>query len=132
MARIKKRPVLGALFGASKYPEPTQGTSGNKNWHLWLKRTVPVLGGLRTYFMLRILLIWAEMRFNEAVLTKRKAAERKARGEEETAADRERGLKEQMASAFKAAATAPSTQKARDSYCPAWSPTCGSSMICPA
>ena len=36
----------------------------------------------------------AQMRFSEAVLAKRKAAERKARGEEETAADRERGLKE--------------------------------------
>lgn len=117
VARIKKEPVLSALVGASKYPEFTQGSSGNENWHSWLKRTIPVLGGLRTYFMLTILLAWAQMRFNEAVLAKRKAketADKKASGELES--DREQSLRQEMAAAFKAAATAPSTRRAHHPY----------------
>ena len=49
MARIKKQPVLGALVGASKYPELTQGSSGNDNWHSWLKQTIPVLAFERSH-----------------------------------------------------------------------------------
>jgi hypothetical protein len=117
VGRIKKQPVLGALMGASKYPELTQGSSGNENWHSWLKRTIPVLGGLRTYFMLCILLAWAQMRFNEAVLAKRKAKQatgKKASGELES--EREQALRQEMAAAFKAAAAAPSTRKAHHPY----------------
>ena len=42
--RIKKPVVLEALYTSTKHSELTQGTSGNENWHSWVRRTIPILG----------------------------------------------------------------------------------------
>ena len=43
--RIKNPAVTKALFYNTTNPELTQGTSGNENWHSWLRRIIPILGG---------------------------------------------------------------------------------------
>ncbi len=45
--RIKRPAVLNALFANTLHKELTQGTSGNENWHSWLRRTIAILGGMR-------------------------------------------------------------------------------------
>lgn len=76
--RIKKPVVLEALYANTKHPELTQGTSGNENWHSWVRRTILILGGVRGLFMIRIYLKWQMMRFNEAVCRARQKAEDKS------------------------------------------------------
>jgi len=77
VGRIKTICLLEALFANTRHPELTQGTSGNENWHSWLKRNIPVLGGVRSFFTLLILLAWQMMRFNEAIETNQKKADDK-------------------------------------------------------
>lgn len=55
---IKKPVVLAALWATTQYLNLIQGTSINVNWHSWLKTHLPVLGGIRTYLMLSMLLQW--------------------------------------------------------------------------
>lgn len=72
--RIKKPAVLNALFANIKHTELTQGTSGNENWHSWLRRTIAILGGVRGLFIILIFLEWQMMRFNESVRASRQKA----------------------------------------------------------
>lgn len=76
--RIKKPVVLEALYANTKHQELAQGTSGNENWHSWVRRTIQILGGVRGLFMIRIFLEWQMMRFNEAVSRNRQKAEDKS------------------------------------------------------
>ncbi len=77
--RIKKPAVLNALFANTKHKELTQGTSGNENWHSWLRRTIAILGGMRGLAMIQKFLAWQMMRFNEAVrAARRKSAQKSA------------------------------------------------------
>lgn len=106
VGRIKAAHVLKALFANTRHPELTQGTSGNENWHSWLRRTIPVHGGVRSYFMLLILLAWQMMRFNEAVeARRRKAAEKAHAGSRVTTTQEQRMVehRQAFAAAFKAA-----------------------------
>ena len=75
--RIKKPVVLEALYANTRHAELTQGTSGNENWHSWVRRTIQILGGVRGLFMMRIYLKWQMMRFNEAVGRAREKAQLK-------------------------------------------------------
>lgn len=73
--RIKKPVVLEALYANTKHEELTQGTSGNENWHSWVRRTIQILGGIRGLFMILMYLEWQMMRFNEAVRRNRQKVE---------------------------------------------------------
>ena len=73
--RIKKPVVLEALYANTKHEELTQGTSGNENWHSWVRRTIQILGGIRGLCMILIYLEWQMMRFNEAVRRNRQKVE---------------------------------------------------------
>ena len=107
--RIKAPAVLQALWLNTTHPELTQGTSGNENWHSWLKRRIPVLGGVRSFFMLLILLAWQMMRFNEAVEQRRSKAAAKARADRDGQIASEQRAREER-QAFAAAFQAQSTQ----------------------
>jgi len=107
--RIKSPAVLKALWYNTTHPELTQGTSGNENWHSWLRRRIPILGGVRSFFMLLILLAWQMMRFNEAVERRRSKAAAKASTEKDEQKASERRAKDER-QAFAAAFQAQSTQ----------------------
>ena len=121
LKRIKKPVVLNALWVACEHPELVQGTSCNENWHSWLRSRIPILGGVRGYAMLVILLTWNVMRFNEAVQANQDAtALRRPRNEQpaeasakpDRAALREKGLRMRFAQAFSRGAMQPSTRRA--------------------
>lgn len=121
--RIKNPVVLDALWVATEYPHLAQGTSCNENWHSWLRRNIPILGGVRSYGMLVILLTWNVMRFNEAVQANQDAAvarEVRQRGQADASAkadrgaQREKALGVQLAQAFSRSTVQPSTRRAYD------------------
>ena len=97
--------MLKALWFNTTHPELTQGTSGNENWHSWLKEHIPIKGGVRSYFLPLILLAWQMMRFNERVRQRRLKAAAKASTEKskQTASEkRAREERQAFAAAFQA------------------------------
>ncbi len=72
--RIKLRVVSQALWACNRHTGLVQDTSINENWHSWLGRTVPILGGVRTLLMLCCLLTWQVYRFNQSVRRRKQAA----------------------------------------------------------
>jgi hypothetical protein len=47
--RICKPDMLQKLYGVHEHLDWIQGTSPNETWHSWLRRYIPVSGGIRTY-----------------------------------------------------------------------------------
>ena len=115
---IKKPVVLAALWATSLHPDLIQGTSINENWHSWLKLHLPILGSIRSYFMMSILLQWQQMRFNNQVLAQRRQASRLNTDGKQRLALREQALRQRIAKriAFAEIGTAPSTRKAYHAY----------------
>ena len=48
--------VLNAMFANTLHRKLTQRTSGNKNWHSWIRRTIAILGGMRGLAMIHVFL----------------------------------------------------------------------------
>ena len=81
--RIKSPAVLKALWFNTTHSELTQGTSSDENWHSWLRRRIPILGGVRSFFMQLIMLAWQMVNLNEAVERRRTKAAAKASTEKD-------------------------------------------------
>lgn len=118
---IKEPVVLAALWATTLHLDLIQGTSINENWHSWLKTHLPILGGIRTYFLLLILLQWQQMRFNKAVRDKRAGKARPGDDGNGGASGqlnvrREEALRQQIAKAFTAANPAQDIRKAYHQY----------------
>ena len=113
---IKKPVVLAALWATTQHLDLIQGTSINENWHSWLKTHLPVLGGIRTYFMISMLLQWQQMRFNNAVSARRRRDIGRITDGERQQAQRERLIRQQVACAFAQKGTLSVTRKAYHSY----------------
>ena len=107
--RIKSPAVLKALRFNTTHPELTQETSGNENWHSWLRRRIPILGGVRSFFMLLTMLAWQMVNFNEAVESRRTKAAAKASTEKDEQKALEKRAQEER-QAFAAAFQAQSNQ----------------------
>lgn len=113
---IKEPVVLAALWATTEHLDLIQGTSINENWHSWLRTHLPILGGIRTFFLLLILLSWQQMRFNEAVLDKR-AAKQSSTGDATMKRDhREQALRQKVAESFAAMGTPVATRMAYHPY----------------
>ena len=108
--------VLAALWATTQHLDLIQGTSINENWHSWLKTHLPILGGIRTYFMLCVLLQWQQMRFNSAVLMRRRQAAKEAQGCRQQHGLSEQELRLQIAVAFSDADTVQPTRMAYHEY----------------
>lgn len=113
---IKKPVVLAALWATTLHLDLIQGTSINENWHSWLKLHLPILGGIRSYFMMSILLQWQQMMFNNQVLAQRRQVSRLNTDGKQRLALREQALRQRIAKAFAEIGTAPSTRKAYHAY----------------
>ena len=98
--RIKNPVVSQALWACCQHAGLVQGTSINENWHSWLARTIPVLGGVRTYFMLCCLLMWQAYRFNQSVRRSKQAAMEPKRKGPRPHQPREQALRQEFARAY--------------------------------
>lgn len=113
---IKKPAVLAALWAITQHLDLIQGTSINENWHSWLKTHLPILGGIRSYFMLDMLLQWQQLRFNSAVLTRRQQAAMEGQRGRQQHGIREQDLRQQIAAAFSDQGRTQPTRKAYHHY----------------
>lgn len=103
--RIKNPVVSRALWACSQHENLIQGTSINENWHSWLKHHIPILGGVRTFFMMCMLLAWQQYRFNQSVLRNRKAASAAKQRGPSSHKPKEQDLRQRFAKAYQSAAT---------------------------
>ena len=100
MERIKNPVVSQALWACCRHPGLVQGTSINENWHSWLARMVPILGGVRTFFMLCCLLTWQVYRFNQSVQRSKQAALEPKRKGPRSHLPQERALRQEFARVY--------------------------------
>ena len=98
--RIKNSVVSQALWACCQHAGTVQGTSINENWHSWLACTIPILGGVRTFFMLCCLLTWQVYRFNQLVRQSKQAAMEPKRKGPRPHQPREQALRQEFARAY--------------------------------
>ena len=100
MERIKNPVVSQALWACNRHAGLVQGTSINENWHSWLARMIPILGGVRTFFMLCCLLTWQVYCFNQAVRRNKQAAMEPKRKGLRSHQPKEQALHQEFARAY--------------------------------
>ena len=98
--RIKNPVVSQALWACCQHAGLVQGTSINEGWHSWLARTIPILGGVRTFFMLCCLLTWQVYRFNQSVRRSKQAAMEPKRKGPRSHQPKEQAMRQEFARAY--------------------------------